>query len=181
MLLPFSRPTAIRRQAKSFERWGSAKRPLSLEDGIRRAGGRGKASAKGSGTGKPGTEADGGGLEPRPLHVAGGGPKKALRPACRRELVSQLRSSSRVSERRACSVLRLSHSCQRYQSVADRQEGLRLRLKDLSTTRVSYGYRRLHILLRRGGWRVNHKRVCHLYVEEGLGLRLRKPQVGAGR
>jgi putative transposase len=39
---------------------------------------------------------------------------------------------------------------------------------------VRYGYRRLHILLRREGWRVNHKRIYRLYREEGLGIRVKR-------
>ena len=39
---------------------------------------------------------------------------------------------------------------------------------------MRYGYRRLHILLRREGWRVNHKRVYRLYREEGLGIRVKR-------
>ena len=31
-----------------------------------------------------------------------------------------------------------------------------MRLKDLAAARVCYGYRWLHILLRREGWPVNH-------------------------
>ena len=41
--------------------------------------------------------------------------------------------------------------------------------------RVSYGYRRLHVLLQREGWTVNHKRVYRLYCQEGLMLRTKKP------
>jgi putative transposase len=41
---------------------------------------------------------------------------------------------------------------------------------------VSYGYRRLHVLLRREGWRINHKRVYRLYRDEGLGLRRKRPR-----
>ncbi|MCH8838868.1 MAG: transposase [Candidatus Marinimicrobia bacterium] len=33
---------------------------------------------------------------------------------------------------------------------------------------MSYGYRRLHILLQRVGWQVNHKRIYRLYTEEWL-------------
>ena len=51
-----------------------------------------------------------------------------------------------------------------------------MRLKDLAQERVSYGYRRLHILLQREGWAVNHKRVYRLYREEGLMLRTKKPK-----
>jgi len=38
---------------------------------------------------------------------------------------------------------------------------------------VRYGYRRLHVLLLREGWQVNHKRFYRLYKEEGLSLRLK--------
>ena len=41
---------------------------------------------------------------------------------------------------------------------------------------MSYGYRRLHVLLRREGWAVNHKRVYRLYSQEGLMLRTKKPK-----
>ena len=51
-----------------------------------------------------------------------------------------------------------------------------MRLKDLAATRVHYGYRRLHILLRREGWKVNAKRVYRLYCEEKLGLRTETPK-----
>ena len=37
--------------------------------------------------------------------------------------------------------------------------------------RVGYGYRRLHVLIEREGWHVNHKRVYRLYREEGLAMR----------
>jgi putative transposase len=40
--------------------------------------------------------------------------------------------------------------------------------------RRRFGYRRLHALLRREGWRVNHKAVHRIYVEEGLQVRKRK-------
>lgn len=43
-----------------------------------------------------------------------------------------------------------------------------------SETRVHYGYRRVHVMLRREGWRDNHKRICRLYSEQGLSLRLKR-------
>jgi len=51
-----------------------------------------------------------------------------------------------------------------------------MRLRELASARVGYGYRRLQVLLRREGWRVNHKRVYRLYREEGLGLRRKPPR-----
>ena len=50
-------------------------------------------------------------------------------------------------------------------------EDLRQKLRDLSKNKSRYGYRRLYILLRREGYKVNHKRVHRLYKEEGLSLR----------
>ena len=52
----------------------------------------------------------------------------------------------------------------------------RLRLRELATARVAYGYRRLHILLRREGWEINHKRVYRLYRAEGLVMRKKTPR-----
>ena len=58
-----------------------------------------------------------------------------------------------------------------------------MRLKDLAAARVRYGYRRLHVLLMREGWVINHKRVYRLYKQEGLSLRLKtkKKRASAGR
>ena len=81
-----------------------------------------------------------------------------------------------MSERRVCGVIQLQRSTCQYRSVADEQAVLRIRLRDLAQARVSYGYRRLHILLQREGWKVNHKRVYRLYRLEGLGMRPKKPR-----
>ena len=59
----------------------------------------------------------------------------------------------------------------RYQSTRDRQDALRRRLRELAAVRVRFGYRRLTVLLKREGWRVNAKRVYRLYVDEGLTVR----------
>ena len=87
-----------------------------------------------------------------------------------------LRVCYQVSERRVCGVLGLLRNTCRYKRVADEQAALRIRLRDLAYSRASYGYRRLHILLQREGWRVNHKRVYRLYRLEGLGMRPKKPR-----
>ena len=99
-----------------------------------------------------------------------------MKPARRRTLVEKLQVGYRVSERRACNVLRAPRSSHRYQSVRDERAELRIRLRDLAASRVCYGYRRLWVLLRREGWRVNHKLVYRLYVEEGLLMRRRTPK-----
>jgi len=87
-----------------------------------------------------------------------------------------LKLAYKVSERRACSTLLFARSVVRYESRADPQTALRMRLRDLAMSRIGYGYRRLHILLGREGWEVNHKRVYRLYREEGLAMRKRPPR-----
>jgi putative transposase len=90
--------------------------------------------------------------------------------------VEVLKMAYKVSQRRACSTMVFARSVVRYESRADPQEALRMRLRELAMARVGYGYRRLHILLWREGWRVNHKRVYRLYRDEGLGMRKKTPR-----
>ncbi len=105
---------------------------------------------------------------------------KRVKPAQKRAVVQFFRVGFRVSERRACRVAGVPRSTCRYRSQAQDQAALRVRLRDLAAARVRYGYRRLHVLLRREGWRVNHKRVYRLYREEGLGIRVRRKKKRAG-
>ena len=88
-----------------------------------------------------------------------------------------------TSERRACRVIGYHRTTYRYRSRAKDQTALRMRLRELASVRVRYGYRRLHTLLRREGWRVNHKRVYRLYCLEGLSVRakVRRKRVSALR
>lgn len=97
-------------------------------------------------------------------------------PSRRRTLVEWLRAAYQVSERRACGATSFARSSHRYRSKADPQDELRLRLKELASSRVRYGYRRLHVLLRREGWPINAKRVYRLYKEEGLSIRTKTPR-----
>lgn len=70
----------------------------------------------------------------------------------------------------------LARSSCRYESVADERAALRRRMRELAAVRVRYGYRRLHILLRREGWDVGATVVYRLYQEEGLAMRRRSPR-----
>jgi putative transposase len=80
------------------------------------------------------------------------------------------------SQRQACAVLRISRSVYGYRSVARDSRPLLSRIKEIAAVRVHYGYRRVHVLLRREGWKDNHKRVYRLYRAEGLSLRHRRPK-----
>jgi putative transposase len=63
-----------------------------------------------------------------------------------------------------------------YIGVRPPQTALRQRIKEIAEVRVSYGYRRITVLLKREGWRVNAKRIYRLYKEDGLGLRRKRPK-----
>lgn len=58
-----------------------------------------------------------------------------------------------------------------YKSRKKPQEPLRRRLREIAATHVRYGYRRLTVLLRREGWKINAKRVYRLYDQENLKVR----------
>jgi len=62
----------------------------------------------------------------------------------------------------------------RYRSTRPDDAGLRSRLRDLAQQRRRFGYRRLHILLRRDGVLINRKKTQRLYTEEGLTVRKRR-------
>ncbi|MDJ1473846.1 IS3 family transposase [Cytophagaceae bacterium NT2B1] len=103
--------------------------------------------------------------------------KKVLKPVVLRKLVTQVMDDYRISTRRACSVLGLQRSVWYYQKKKRRDDTvLKKRIKDIATVRIRYGYWRIYTLLRREGWRDNHKRVYRLYKEEGLNLRSKRPK-----
>ena len=93
-----------------------------------------------------------------------------------RRLVDELRSAWQVSIRRACTALPFERSTYHYRSKRPDPTALKQRMREICETRVRYGYRRVHVLLRREGWEVNVKRVCRLYREMGLQLRNKSPK-----
>lgn len=97
-----------------------------------------------------------------------------MKPTGKRKVVDYLCMMYKKSQRKSCRLIRFMRSSHRYQKK-DKNEGhLMVRLKDLAASRPRFGYKRLHILLRREGWKINHKRIYRLYVELGLQLRMKK-------
>jgi putative transposase len=94
-------------------------------------------------------------------------------PAARREAVAHLQVVYEVSERRACSALGADRTSVRYRSRRPDDAAARARLRELASVRRRFGYRRLHILLRREGIVMNHKKLRRLYREERLQVRRR--------
>jgi putative transposase len=94
-------------------------------------------------------------------------------PAARRDAVAHLRTAFEMSERRACKILDCCRMTVRYKAIRGEDAHLRDRMKAIAHERRRFGYRRLHVLLRREGYVVNHKRLFRLYREEKLAVRRR--------
>lgn len=97
-----------------------------------------------------------------------------MTPAARRQAAALAREEFWLSERRACGLVMLNRSSFRYAARRREWPGLRERLRELAGLRVRFGYRRLHWMLRREGFMVNHKRVYRLYRQENLAVRRRQ-------
>jgi putative transposase len=69
--------------------------------------------------------------------------------------------------------MRFSRAAYYRRSTAKNQAGLKLRIRELAMSRPRFGYRRIHVMLRREGWVVNATRVHRLYRLEGLQQRMR--------
>ncbi len=82
-----------------------------------------------------------------------------------------LMSEFDYSERQACKLLEVDRSSYRYAPAPDRNEQLRQELTAVAQEKPRYGYRRLHVLLERRGWKINHKRLYRLYREGNLAVR----------
>jgi putative transposase len=91
----------------------------------------------------------------------------------RREAVGILMAERQMGVTRACGLVGISRSLFAYRPRRQVPEGLRERIGEIATTKRRYGYRRIHVLLRREGWTINHKRTHRLYREAGLQVRKR--------
>ena len=92
-----------------------------------------------------------------------------MSPTRRREAAEKVQEKLGVSERRACETLGQSRSTQRYEARRpEDEERLVAEMLELVRIHPRYGYRMIWGLLRRGGWRVNRKRVWRLWKREGL-------------
>lgn len=97
-----------------------------------------------------------------------------MTPAARREAVAHLEKRHGMSERRACSVLGADRSSVRYRRKRPDDTVLREELRKAAERHRRFGYRRLHVILRREGHVINRKRTQRLYREEGLAVRRRR-------
>lgn len=83
-----------------------------------------------------------------------------------------------VSERRTCEALGVSRSLVRYEGRGPDVLNVRIgeEMKALAARHRRYGTPRMTVLLRRGGYEVNHKRVERVYGEMGLQVPRKRPR-----
>ncbi len=93
--------------------------------------------------------------------------------AQRRDVVTHIRTTFALSERRACRLIALHRSTHQYRARRRPDDELRVRVRELAALKPRYGYRRLCDSLRREGWNDNRKRVYRIYRLEGLAVRRR--------
>lgn len=95
-------------------------------------------------------------------------------PRARRDAVSALMTERGFGITRACGLIGISRSLYRYRSKRPDCAVLRARIGEIAAIKRRYGYRRIHVLLRREGWTMNIKCTYRLYREAGLTVRRRK-------
>ncbi len=84
-----------------------------------------------------------------------------------------MRQAYSLAERRACGLVGAWRATVRYQSRGAEPSEQIEQMRMLAVKLPRYGYRRLHVVMVRQGWRVNHKRFYRLYRREGLAVKRR--------
>ena len=77
------------------------------------------------------------------------------------------------TQRRACGLVGMAPRVYRYRLRRPVDVSLRSRLRKLAAERRRFGYRRLHLVLKRQGVAINWKKLYRLYREERLTVRKR--------
>lgn len=99
-----------------------------------------------------------------------------MKPAPRRELAHFLVEAYRISARHAVDLIGVSRSYFYYRHHPRDDRAERARIREIAESRVRYGMWRIHTLMRREGWIINHKKTHRIYCEEGLNLRRKRPR-----
>jgi len=97
-----------------------------------------------------------------------------VKPAQKKEVAGYLQEQHGTSQRKAAVLVGSAASVLRYRSKRGDDVLVRERLRELASERLRFGYRRLHVFLRREGVIINRKKTYRLYREEKLHLRPKK-------
>lgn len=102
--------------------------------------------------------------------------KKALKARQKRELESFLLEEYRVSIQRACAVIPFRRQTWYHKTKEKDDKAVRARFNEIAMERFRYGFWWIFTLLKREGWKDNHKRIYRIYCEEQLNLRSKCPK-----
>lgn len=92
-------------------------------------------------------------------------------------MVAHVCQELKVSQRRACQVIKQPRTTQRHSPhIPEEEEQLIARIIELATQYGRYGYRRITAMLEQNGWKVNHKRVERIWKIEGLKVPQKQPK-----
>lgn len=94
-------------------------------------------------------------------------------PKTKRSCAESLKKDYHFSQRRAFKLVNLHRSVGRYVAKRRECEKERERIKEIALERPRFGYRRIHVILKKDGIKMNHKKVYRLYKEMGLKVRKR--------
>lgn len=94
-------------------------------------------------------------------------------PAVKRAWVDILTKNHNISQRRAFKLVDLHRSVGRYITKKAYDKDLCEKIKAIALERPRFGYRRIHVIMRKNGLKINHKKLFRLYREMGLKVRKR--------
>jgi putative transposase len=94
-------------------------------------------------------------------------------PATKRRCAKELTEKYPLSERRIFRLIALHRSVGRYTTRRKSDEETKEQIKSVAQERPRFGYRRIHVMLKKNGTTINHKKLFRLYQEMGLKIRKR--------
>lgn len=94
-------------------------------------------------------------------------------PTAKRRCAYELTERYSFSQRRAFKLVALHRSVGRYINRKQDDDNIKSQIKAVAHERPRFGYRRIHVMLKKNGLRINHKRLFRLYQDMGLKVRRR--------
>lgn len=73
-----------------------------------------------------------------------------------------------ISKRRACELAGTNRSTVRYKALGDKDQYVESCIREIALKKRRFGYLRIHMVLRRNGEKINHKKVFRIYQKMGL-------------
>lgn len=97
-----------------------------------------------------------------------------VKPADKRKIVQYLITKHKFSQCRACRLTNLHRKTYNYRTKKKNDDDLNNHIVDIANKRKRFGYRRIHLMLKKEGFTVNHKKVYRIYKEHNLSLRRKR-------